>query len=77
EVVADLRFKAVDHTHDIIECALFFSEFLGLLRVVPDCWVFQCGVDCAQAIGFGIVVKDTSVGLARGCASPAGLSQSG
>ena len=38
----------------------FATQFLGVLRIVPDVRAFQFGVDDMQAFGLGIVVKDTS-----------------
>ncbi len=60
EVVRQLAVQLLQRDDDVVELLLFPAQFLGLLGVVPDRRVFQRGVDGPQALGFGIVVKDTS-----------------
>jgi hypothetical protein len=51
--------ELIQRQHDTVERLLLASQLLGALGVVPDCGIFERGVDGSQALGFGIVVKDT------------------
>ena len=65
-VVGQFGVQALQHQDHIVQGFLFFGQFLGFLGIVPNAGVFQRRDHCAQAVGFGIVVKDTPEDRPRG-----------
>jgi len=51
--------------NDVFQCLFFPAQILSVFGIIPDVGAFQLGIDDVQALGLGIVVKDTSVGFLR------------
>src|SRR5690606_20144684 len=59
--VAQALSNLTQRMNDIFQAFLFTAKILRVLGIVPDVGVFQFGIDYLQTLGFGVVVKDTSV----------------
>jgi len=59
--VEQFAFELGQCLDDGFEGFLFAPQCLRVFGVIPDIGVFELGIDDQQALGLGIVVKDTSV----------------
>jgi hypothetical protein len=66
EVVTEIAREVRQRDYDAVELLFFLAQFLGLLGIVPDRWIFQRGVNGPQTFRLGIEVKDTPGGLGLG-----------
>jgi hypothetical protein len=51
--------QIVEGKHHFFQAGAFASEFLGVLRIIPDGGIFQFPADFGQAFCAGIEVKGT------------------
>ncbi len=59
---------------DIFQSLFFAPKILGVLRIVPDGWIFEFCVYNLETFEFDVVVKDTPVRrLVVRCSLPGAL----